>query len=214
MFECNDLERKSVGMQNALAEHSDDVQAPQSPTQTNLLPPNPQNPQPLPMTPQVSPGSPIQAPPQPQNSFLVLYSLHNASYGPVQTPALPNPLPQAPLPQAPAPQAPAPQAPAPQAPPPQAPPPQTPPPQTPPPRDHEMVNIDATPRFYIGFRNQMPQNKLQMYIYKQPPSPTIQKLKKRQVNEDTQPGSSRQPGSAQPQAQSGSQPRNHSPVDI
>ncbi|KAJ3855831.1 hypothetical protein EV368DRAFT_79297 [Lentinula lateritia] len=195
---------------------SDDAQAPQGPTQTNPLPSNPQNPQPSQMTPQmppppqVSPGSPIHAPPQPQNSFSVLYSSQNTSYGPVQTPALPAPPSQAPPPQAPPPQAPPPQAPPPQTPPPQTPPPQTPPLQTPPPRtpppgDHEMVDIDATPRFYTGFRNQMPQ---------QPPSPTVQKSKKRRVHEDTQPGPSQRPGSAQPRAQSGSQSHDQSPVDI
>ncbi|KAJ3803530.1 hypothetical protein F5876DRAFT_71359, partial [Lentinula aff. lateritia] len=68
-----------------------------------------------------------------------------------------------------------------------------------------MVNIDATPRFYTGFRNQMPQ---------QPPSPTVQKSKKRRVHEDTQPGPSQRPGSAQPRAQSGSQSHDQSPVDI
>ncbi|KAF8830774.1 hypothetical protein HHX47_DHR2000976 [Lentinula edodes] len=218
---------------------SDDAQAPQGPTQTNSLPPNPQNPQPSQMTPQM--------PPPPQVSPGVQSRLHRSHrtrprscirhrmHLMVQFKHLHRwPL----LPQAPPPQAPPPQAPPPQTPPPQTPPPQTPPPQTPPPQQllyHKLLHrklphpeitkwstLMLLQGLYTGFRNQMPQvclltfvkDKLQMYLLATTVTKPSRNQKKDESMKILSPGSSRQPGSAQPRAQSGSQSHDQSPVDI
>ncbi|KAH7870075.1 uncharacterized protein C8R40DRAFT_1175986 [Lentinula edodes] len=108
----------------------------------------------------------------------------------------------------------------PQTPPPQTPPPQTPPPQTPPPRseDFQMNDVSATPRAPPDMTPRAPGPRNQP-IMQQPPSPTIQKGKRRRVH-DPEPGPSQSndktPG-AQPTshtgAQSNTQSNSQGPVD-
>ncbi|KAF8832146.1 hypothetical protein HHX47_DHR1000951 [Lentinula edodes] len=152
---------------------------------------------------------PQMAPQVPQGHF------HTQSPHPPQTPP-----PQTPPPQTPPPQTPPPQTPPPQTPPPQTPPPQTPPPQTPPPRseDFQMDDVSATPRAPPDMTPRAPGPRNQP-IMQQPPSPTIQKGKRRRVH-DPEPGPSQSndktPG-AQPTshtgAQSNTQSNSQGPVD-
>ncbi|KAJ3870599.1 hypothetical protein F5051DRAFT_434503, partial [Lentinula edodes] len=119
------------------------------------------------------------------------------------------------------PQTPPPQTPPPQTPPPQTPPPQTPPPQTPPPRseDFQMDDVNATPRAPPDMTPRAPPGPRNQPIMQQPPSPTIQKGKRRRVH-DPEPGPSQSnnktPG-AQPTshtgAQSNTQSNSQGPVD-
>ncbi|KAJ3803501.1 hypothetical protein F5876DRAFT_71380, partial [Lentinula aff. lateritia] len=114
-----------------------------------------------------------------------------------------------------------PQTPPPQTPPPQTPPPQTPPLQTPPPRseDFQMDDINATPRAPPDMTPRAPPGPRNQPIMQQPPSPTIQKGKRRRVHEP-EPGPSQSnvktPG-AQPTshtgAQSNTQSNSQGPVD-
>ncbi|KAJ3912414.1 hypothetical protein F5877DRAFT_84841 [Lentinula edodes] len=109
----------------------------------------------------------------------------------------------------------------PQTPPPQTPPLQTPPPQTPPPRseDFQMDDINATPRAPPDMTPRAPPGPRNQPIMQQPPSPTIQKGKRRRVH-DPEPGPSQSndktPG-AQPTshtgAQSNTQSNSQGPVD-
>ncbi|KAJ3863496.1 hypothetical protein EV359DRAFT_82307 [Lentinula novae-zelandiae] len=119
------------------------------------------------------------------------------------------------------PQTPPPQTPPPQTPPPQTPPPQTPPPQTPPPRseDFQMDDVNATSRAPPDMTPRAPHGPRNQPIMQQPPSPTIQKGKRRRVH-DPEPGPSQSnnktPG-AQPTshtgAQSNTQSNSQGPVD-
>ncbi|KAF8825037.1 hypothetical protein HHX47_DHR7000709 [Lentinula edodes] len=150
---------------------------------------------PMPLAPLNPQTMPQMAPQVPQAFF------HNQSPHPPQTPP--------------------PQTPPPQTPPPQTPPPQTPPPQTPPPRseDFQMDDINATPRAPPDMTPRAPPGPRNQPIMQQPPSPTIQKGKRRRVH-DPEPGPSQSndktPG-AQPTshtgAQSNTQSNSQGPVD-
>ncbi|KAJ3924311.1 MAG: hypothetical protein NXY57DRAFT_1045036, partial [Lentinula lateritia] len=93
----------------------------------------------------------------------------------------------------------------PQTPPPQTPPPQTPPPQTPPLRseDFQMDDVSATPRAPPDMTPRAPPGPRNQPIMQQPPSPTIQKGKRRRVHDP-------EPGPSQSNAKTpGAQPTSH-----